>query len=80
LPVILQIQFLFLKSTDDYSYGLAGQVHLQSGTYSWAGAASTNFWIDPENQLIIITYAQLMPSDYTYANDFKDVVYRALID
>ncbi|MCK5692090.1 MAG: beta-lactamase family protein, partial [Bacteroidales bacterium] len=44
-------------------YGLSGQVNLESGEYSWAGAASTNFWIDPSTQMIIICYAQLMPSD-----------------
>jgi CubicO group peptidase (beta-lactamase class C family) len=60
-------------------YGLSGQVDLESGEYSWAGAASTNFWIDPSEQMIIITYAQLMPSDYSYANVFYDLVKRALL-
>jgi CubicO group peptidase (beta-lactamase class C family) len=59
-------------------YGLAGAVNLESGVYSWAGAASTNFWIDPENNMIIITYAQLMPSDHSYAYVFKDLVERAM--
>jgi CubicO group peptidase (beta-lactamase class C family) len=72
-----------LPETASYSegngYGLAGQVNLESGEYSWAGAASTNFWIDPSNQMIIITYAQLMPSDHSYAYVFKDLVDRALI-
>ena len=60
-------------------YGLAGQVNLESGEYSWGGAASTNFWIDPSNQMIIITYAQLMPSDHTYAYEFNDIAKRALV-
>ncbi len=60
-------------------YGLSGQVDLESGEYSWAGAASTNFWIDPSRQMIIITLAQLMPSDYSYANVFNDLVKKALI-
>ena len=60
-------------------YGLSGQVDLESGEYSWAGAASTNFWIDPSNQMIIITYAQLMPSDHSYAYVFNDLVKRSLI-
>ena len=60
-------------------YGLAGQVNLESGAYSWAGAASTNFWIDPSNQMIIITYAQLMPGDHSYAYEFNNIVKRALI-
>ncbi len=60
-------------------YGLSGQVNLESGEYSWAGAASTNFWIDPSTQMIIICYAQLMPSDHSYAYAFNNIVKRALI-
>lgn len=61
-------------------YGLAGQVNLEGGEYSWAGAASTNFWIDPENEMIIITYTQLMPSNHEYAYTFKNWVDRALLE
>jgi CubicO group peptidase (beta-lactamase class C family) len=60
-------------------YGLSGQVILESGEYSWGGAASTSFWIDPSNQMIVIAYAQLMPSDHSYAKVFFDYVKRALI-
>ena len=60
-------------------HGLAGQVNLESGEYSWGGAASTNFWIDPSNQMIIITFAQLMPSDHSYAYAFNDIVKRSLV-
>jgi CubicO group peptidase (beta-lactamase class C family) len=65
---------------DGGGHGLAGAVDLESGVYSWAGAASTNFWIDPKNEIIIITYAQLMPSDHSYAHNFRDIVYRAILD
>jgi len=65
--------------TEGMGHGLAGQVNLESGEYSWGGAASTNFWIDPSTQMIIITYAQLMPSDHSYAYIFNDIVKRALI-
>jgi len=64
---------------DSIGYGLSGQVNLESGEYSWAGAASTNFWIDPSTQMIIICYAQLMPSDHSYAYAFNNIVKRALI-
>jgi len=60
-------------------HGLAGQVNLESGEYSWAGAASTNFWIDPSNQMIIIAYAQLMPSDHSYAYEFNNIAKRSVI-
>ena len=60
-------------------YGLSGQVNLESGEYSWAGIASTNFWIDPSNQMIIICFAQLMPRDHSYAYVFNNIVKHALI-
>lgn len=64
---------------DGSGHGLSGSVVLESGEYSWGGAASTSFWIDPSNQMIVIAYAQLMPSDHGYANVFYDHVKRALI-
>lgn len=63
---------------EDNGYGLGGNVNLKTGEYSWAGMASTNFWIDPENDMIIITLAQHLPSNYSYAYAFKDLVNRAL--
>lgn len=61
------------------SYGLGGSVDLKTGEYAWGGAANTKFWIDPKNDMVIVTYSQLMPDDDSYAKDFKDVVHRALI-
>jgi CubicO group peptidase (beta-lactamase class C family) len=64
---------------DGQGHGLAANVDLETREYSWAGAASTKFWIDPVNEMIIITYAQLMPSDYSYADDFRKIVRNGLI-
>jgi len=61
-------------------HGLAGVVSLESGTYAWGGLASTNFWIDPTEGMIIITYTQLIPTTSMYAFEFRDLVYRSLID
>lgn len=55
---------------ENKGYGLAGDVNLETGVYGWAGAASTKFWIDPKNKMIAIICTQLMPSDYTYADEF----------
>ncbi len=63
---------------EDNGYGLGGNVNLKTGEYSWAGMASTNFWIDPEHDMIIITLAQHLPSNYSYAHVYKDLVNRAL--
>ncbi|WP_346856656.1 serine hydrolase domain-containing protein [uncultured Draconibacterium sp.] len=60
-------------------FGLSGTVDPESGEYSWAGMASTNFWINPETDLIIISCTQLLPSNFTYGNEFKKMVENALI-
>lgn len=65
---------------ENMGYGLAGGVNLINGEYGWAGAASTKFWINPQQKMIVITMAQLMPADYSYADAFKKIVDRALID
>jgi CubicO group peptidase (beta-lactamase class C family) len=65
---------------ENMGYGLAGGVNLTNGEYGWAGAASTKFWINPKQNMIIITMAQLMPSDYSYADSFKKIVDRAAVN
>ena len=66
--------------TDGMGYGLAGMVDLETGEYSWAGAATTNFWIDPVNEMIILCFAQLMPSNYKYANEYYKAIKSGLMD
>jgi CubicO group peptidase (beta-lactamase class C family) len=51
------------------------------GTYSWSGAATTSFWIDPHEELIGVQMAQFQPNNYHLINDdFKVAVYQALVD
>lgn len=50
------------------------------GNYGWGGAANTNFWIDPQEELIGILMLQYMPSDtYPVVSDFRNLVYQALV-
>lgn len=49
------------------------------GTYSWGGAFSTVFWIDPANDLIAIMLSQVLFSpERGMANEFEQLVYEAL--
>jgi CubicO group peptidase (beta-lactamase class C family) len=51
------------------------------GNYGWGGAANTNFWVDPKEQLIGILMLQFMPSDtYPVIADFRTLTYQALVD
>ena len=51
------------------------------GASWWGGAASTFFWIDPENDLVAILMTQLMPSGtYPIRREFQVTTYQALME
>jgi len=51
------------------------------GEYAWGGAASTAFWIDPSEELIVIFMTQLMPSaTFNFRGQLKSIIYPALVD
>jgi CubicO group peptidase (beta-lactamase class C family) len=57
--------------------GIAGS----PGSYSWGGAASTYFWIDPVEDMYAIFMTQLLPSGhYPIRAEFQMMVYQALVD
>jgi CubicO group peptidase (beta-lactamase class C family) len=46
------------------------------GEFFWDGAASTLFWVDPQNQLTAVLFTQLMPYDRVKLHKrFRDAVY-----
>jgi len=48
------------------------------GDFSWGGMASTYFWIDPREELIVIFMTQLMPSaTYPIRRELRTLVYSA---
>lgn len=52
-----------------------------SGDFYWGGAASTIFWIDPSEDLIVIFMTQLMPSGtFDFRGQLKSIVYPAIVD
>ena len=49
--------------------------------YYWGGAASTVFWVDPLEDLIVIFMTQLMPSQtFDFRGQLKNIVYSAIVD
>ncbi len=55
------------------------QVISSPGEFAWGGAASTLFWVDPEEELFVIGLTQLMPSSaYPIRQEMKQMVYGAL--
>jgi CubicO group peptidase (beta-lactamase class C family) len=51
------------------------------GEYAWGGAASTAFWIDPAEELIVIFMTQFMPSGtFNFRGQLKSIIYPAIVD
>ncbi|MDE2854794.1 MAG: serine hydrolase [Chloroflexota bacterium] len=50
------------------------------GTYGWSGAAATNFWVDPQEQLVGIIMTQIMDNVQLFQQDFRALAYQALVD
>jgi CubicO group peptidase (beta-lactamase class C family) len=48
------------------------------GSYSWAGAFGTYFWVDPKNDLIGIFMSQVFLLDFSLGNNFKRLTYEGL--
>jgi CubicO group peptidase (beta-lactamase class C family) len=52
-----------------------------AGEYSWGGAATTSFWIDPAEELIAIFMTQVLPSSaYPLRRELRTLVYSAITD
>lgn len=50
------------------------------GTYEWAGAAATKFWIDPEEDLIAILMTQLLENPYPFHEEFRVLTYSSITE
>jgi len=52
-----------------------------AGEYAWGGAASTAFWIDPAEELIVIFMTQLLPSSaYPIRRELRTMIYAAITE
>ena len=59
----------------------AVRVACSAGELSWGGAASTVFWIDPQEELTVSFFTQLLPSSaHRIRPQLRQLVYQALID
>jgi CubicO group peptidase (beta-lactamase class C family) len=59
----------------------ATQVIGSAGEYMWGGAASTIFWVDPSEDLVVVFMTQLLPSGtFNFRGQLKTLVYPAIAD
>ena len=50
------------------------------GEFSWGGAAGTIFWIDPIEEISVVSMIQLMGSPWPLREDLKVAIYQSLIE
>ncbi|MEP5763305.1 MAG: serine hydrolase domain-containing protein [Halieaceae bacterium] len=51
------------------------------GAYNWGGMASTLFWVDPAEDLVVIFMTQLMPSGtFNFRGQLQSIIYSAIED
>lgn len=72
-----------------YGFGLTFAVNLgpgktgrlgSEGEYNWGGAAGTKFSIDPKEQMFTVFMIQILPhTTLTYGEQFRDLVYQAIV-
>lgn len=72
------------RKSDGFGYGFAVLVDEtetewvdENGTYYWSGIAKTHFWIDPQNEMISMVWAQLRGAG-NVTQHFQPLVYEAL--
>ncbi|MDP6667353.1 MAG: serine hydrolase, partial [Dehalococcoidia bacterium] len=74
---------------DGIGFGLGFSVVLEPSTsqivgsvgqYAWGGAASTAFWIDPAEEVVVVFMTQLLPSDQYPIRRELQVLVNAAID
>jgi CubicO group peptidase (beta-lactamase class C family) len=84
----------FITPEDDYrqgeGWGLGFAISLgqnksqitgSKGQYSWGGAASTEYWIDPVEEIVVLFMTQLMPSGtYPLKRELQVLVNAAIDD
>ncbi len=57
------------------------QVIGSAGEFMWGGAASTTFWVDPAQELVVVFMTQLVPSaTFNFRAQLKTLVYPAIGD
>jgi CubicO group peptidase (beta-lactamase class C family) len=60
---------------------VAYKVPASAGEFTWGGAASTAFWVDPVEQITAAFYTQLLPSStYPIRTELRSLVYTSLVD
>jgi CubicO group peptidase (beta-lactamase class C family) len=82
-----QIGDLSLGDNEKFGLGFAiatektsAKFPAQEGTFTWGGAFSTTYWVDPKEKMVVLLYRQMWGSHSEIDNLFKVLVYQAISD
>ena len=82
-----QVGDISFRNNDGFGLGFQivsekdGDVPSQAGTFSWGGAYSTSYWVDPKEKMVILFYRQLQRTTHgDLAEKFRALAYQALND
>ena len=54
---------------------------IASGDFYWGGAASTIFWVDDVDDLVVVFMTQLMPSGaFNFRGQLKSIIYSSIVE
>jgi CubicO group peptidase (beta-lactamase class C family) len=62
-----------------FSVVVNGPADAPVGVYGWGGAASTHFWISPNDELAVVVLSQHMPFSPQLESAVKPLVYDAIV-
>ena len=51
-----------------------------AGEYNWGGAAGTVFWIDPVEEVVVVSMIQLMSSPWPLRSELRVATYQAIVE
>jgi CubicO group peptidase (beta-lactamase class C family) len=57
---------------------LAAGYRVGKGSYGWSGAYGTNFWVDPQEQMVGVLMVQT--SNNQLSRDFENALMQAIVD
>ena len=89
-PSPLSTLNLDMGMSEGMGYGLGGYsitdtgltgLPASAGTYGWGGAASTDFWVDPKQELVGMVLTQLLPTGtYPLRPTMEVLTYQAIVE
>jgi CubicO group peptidase (beta-lactamase class C family) len=87
MMTVNQIGDLNLGDAEKFGLGFAiatektsAKFPMQEGTYTWGGAFSTTYWVDPKEKIVGLLYRQMWGSHSEIDNVFRVLVYQAISD